>query len=68
MELTDHQLIAEAVLINHASVGKEETREEYRRYLQHFSQYLASAHDENLYTAKRKHVLLFMAHLDGRRP
>lgn len=64
MEITDEQLIAEAVLVNHASVGKAETREEYRGYLKHFSQYLSSVHGENFYTAKRKHVLLFMAHLE----
>lgn len=64
MELSDEQLIAEAILVNHASVGKEATREEYRGFLIHFSQYLASVHGESLYGAKRKHVLLFLAHLE----
>ncbi|HYQ78811.1 MAG TPA: tyrosine-type recombinase/integrase [Solirubrobacterales bacterium] len=64
MELTDKQLIAEAILVNHAGVGKEETREEYRGFIEHFSQYIQSVHGKTLYTVKRKHVLLFMAHLE----
>jgi integrase len=71
MDLSNEQLIAEAVLVNHAHVGKDTTRNEYRGFLVHFSQYLASVHGKTLYTAKRKHVLLFMAHLGqqgGKKP
>lgn len=64
MDLSNEQVIAEAVLVNHAHVGKEATRNEYRGFLVHFSQYLASVHRKTFYTARRKHVLLFMAHLE----
>ncbi len=64
MDLSNDQLIAEAILVNHARVGKQATLDEYRRSLGHFSEYLASSHGETFYTARRKHVLLFMAHLE----
>ncbi len=71
MNLSNDQLIAEAILVNHAHVGKPATLEEYRRSLTHFSSYLASVYGEDFYTARRKHVLLFLAHLEkqgGRKP
>jgi integrase len=64
MELSNEQLIAEAIEINHAGVGKIETLERYRGHLVHFSHYLASAHAKTFYTAHRKHVRLFMGHLE----
>lgn len=64
MELSDEQLIHEAIEINHAGVGDEKTQERYRNHLVHFSQYLASVHGVNFYEAKRKHVRLFMGHLE----
>lgn len=64
MGLSNDQLIAEAILVNHARVGKQATLDEYRRSLGHFSEYLASSHGETFYSARRKHVLLFMAHLE----
>lgn len=42
MELSDQQLIAEAIEANHAGVGKERTLDRYRGHLVHYSQYLAS--------------------------
>ena len=56
MDLSNAQLIHEAIEINHAAVGKGKTLERYRHHLVHFSQYLASVHGATFYTAKRKHV------------
>jgi len=64
MELSNAQLIAEAVEINHAGVGRETTLERYRDHLVHFGQYLASAQGQTFYTARPKHVRLFMGHLE----
>lgn len=64
MNIPDAQLIAEAIEINHAGVGKHKTLERYRDHLVHFSQYLASAHRVDFYSARRKHVRLFMSHLE----
>jgi integrase len=63
MNLSDDQLIAEAVAINHGNV-KPKTVARYQDHLIHFSQYLASAKGEDFYSAKSKHVRLFMAHLE----
>src|SRR5580765_588891 len=63
MDLSDTQLVAEAIEINHASVGKEKTLERYHDHLVHYSQYLASVHGKTFYTAGKKHVRLFMLHL-----
>ncbi len=70
MGLSDEKLIAEAVEVNHAKVGRS-TLERYEDHLVHFSQYLASAHGLDFYGARRKHVRLFMNHLEeqgGTRP
>jgi integrase len=64
MGLSNEQLIHEAIEINHAGVGKEATLERYRDHLVHFSQYLASVQGKDFYTAKAKHVRLFMGHLE----
>jgi integrase len=64
MELSNEQLIAEAVEVNHAGVRQESTRERYRDHLVHFSQYLASVFGVSLYTARPKHVRMFMNHLE----
>lgn len=64
MNLSNEQLIAEAVEINHRSVGNEKTLERYRDHLIHFAHYLASAHGVTFYTARSKHVRLFMSHLE----
>ena len=71
MSLSNEQLIAEAIEINHAGIGKEKSLERYRDHLTHFDHYLASAHGKDFYTAQRKHVRLFMGHLEkkgGERP
>lgn len=71
MDLSDGQLIAEAMLVNHAEVGKSDTLKEYRRLLEHFSEYLGSGYEATFYTARRKHVLMFMGHLEkqgGKKP
>src|SRR6188472_49176 len=71
MALSDEQLIAEAIEINHAGCGQEATLERYRDHLVHFSHYMASVHSKTFYTAKAKHVRLFMGHLaksGGERP
>jgi hypothetical protein len=44
MHLSDEQLIAEAIEINHAGIGKTAPLECYEDHLVHFSHYLASAH------------------------
>jgi integrase len=70
MELSDEQLIAEAIEINHAGIA-ERTLERYSDHLVHFSMYLASAHAVTFYAARRKHVRLFMGHLEkpgGKKP
>jgi integrase len=64
MDLSNEQLIAEAIEINHAGIGKTKTLERYEDHLVHFSQYLASAHGVTFYTARRKHIRLFMGHLE----
>lgn len=63
MELSDQQLIAEAIETNHAGVRKDRTLDRYRDHLVHYSQYLASAFGLTFYTARRKHVRMFMNHL-----
>lgn len=71
MGLSNEQLIHEAIEVNHAGIGKEPTLERYRDHLVHFNHYLASVHGATFYTAKRKHIRLFMAHLEkqgGARP
>lgn len=64
MELSNEQLIAEAIEINHAGVGKEKTLERYQDHLVHYDHYLASVHGATFYTARKKHVRLFMGHLE----
>jgi integrase len=61
---SDEHLIAEAIEVNHAGVGKEKTRDRYADHLLHYSQYLASVHGATFYTADKKQVRLFMAHLE----
>lgn len=64
--LSDDQLIAEAILVNHADIEGTKTLDDYRRCLVLFSEYLRSPFGEDFYTARRRHVLLFMAHLEKR--
>lgn len=63
MDLSDEQLIAEAVEINHACIESERTLRRYEDHLSHFSQYLASVHAKTFYSCRNKHVRLFMTHL-----
>ncbi len=63
MGLSNEQLICEAVECNHAGVGRL-TVERYRDHLVHFAQYLASVHKSDFYKANKKHVRLFMGHLE----
>ncbi|HYP55979.1 MAG TPA: site-specific integrase [Solirubrobacterales bacterium] len=63
MELSNEQLICEAVECNHAGV-KSSTLERYRDHLVHIAQYLASVHGSDFYRAKKKQVRLFMGHLE----
>jgi integrase len=70
MDLTNEQLIAEAIEVNHAGISDKSLRR-YEDHLVHFGQYLASAHGRTFYTAQRKHVRLFMNHLEregGQKP
>ncbi len=62
MELSNAQLIREAVEVNHKQV-KQRTIEKYEPYLEHFSGYLESTHGVSFYTAQRKHVVMFVSHL-----
>lgn len=64
MDLTNEQLIAEAVEITHAGIGKAATLERYRDHLVHYGHFQASAQGANFYTARSKHVRLFMGHLE----
>lgn len=64
MDLSNEQLIADAIEINHAGIGKDATLERYRDHLVHFDHYLASVHGATFYTARSKHVRLFMGHLE----
>lgn len=63
MELSDQQLIAEAIETNHVGVRKDRTLDRYRDHLVHYSHYLASVFGLSFYTARRKHVRMFMNHL-----
>ncbi len=63
MHLSSEQLIREAVSINHKRKPTRQTRKEYATDLGHFAEYLESAHRRNFYTAKRKHIAMFLDHL-----
>ncbi|HTT95487.1 MAG TPA: hypothetical protein VMF55_12505 [Solirubrobacterales bacterium] len=63
MELSNDQLIAEAIEIDHAGVNDRTVRR-YGDHLVHFGQYLASAQGVDFYGCRSKHVRLFMAHLE----
>jgi integrase len=65
MNLTARQLIDEAVAVNHARVKERATRREYGSDLDHFALYLESVSQRSFYTAERKHVLLFLDHLEA---
>lgn len=62
MRLTNEELIAEAIAINHREVAPR-TLAKYRRHIEHLDEYLASAHSLTLLDARRKHLRLFMTHL-----
>ncbi len=64
MQMSNEQLIAEAIELNHGGLAKEKTLKRYEDHLIHYSQYLASVHGATFYTGKRKHVRLFMGHLE----
>lgn len=64
MTRRSHSLIAEAVAVNHAQVGKQETLDRYRDHLEHYDAYLVSVSGVTATAAKRKHVALFMKHLE----
>lgn len=66
LNLSDQDLIHEAVAVDHAQVNNEGTLARYTGHLDHFAVYLASAHGQSFYSAKRKHVLMFMKHLEVR--
>lgn len=54
MELSDQQLIAEAIETNHAGVRKDRTLDRYRDHLVHFSHYLASVFGVSFYAPSRR--------------
>lgn len=60
--LTDAELIAEAIAINHRQAS-DKTIAKYLKHLEHYSAYLSSAFGLSICTAKRKHVIQFMNHL-----
>ena len=66
MNLSDHDLIREAIAVNHAEIENEMTLDRYGDHLDHFAVYLASVHQRTVLTAERKHVLMFMRHLEKR--
>lgn len=63
MHVTCEELIREAVQVNHKRTPNKVTLEDDRGDLAHFAEYLASAYGRNLYTAQRKHVVMFLNHL-----
>ncbi len=63
MDLTNDQLIAEAIEINHGGVN-DKTRRRYEDHLWHFAQFLAGVQGKDFYGCRSKHVRLFMAHLE----
>lgn len=62
---SDSALIREAIALNHSGITRG-TRAKYTKHLEHFSAYLASTHQRNFYTVKRKHVMLFLSHLEDK--
>ncbi len=64
MSLTNPALIREAIGINHAGVCRK-TLQKYQGHLTHFDAYLTSVHNATFYTAKTKHIILFLKHLEG---
>ncbi len=63
MDLSDAQLISETVALNHKGVA-DSTLRDYGKDLEHFSAYLQSVCGADFYRATRKHVLMFMRHLE----
>jgi|HubBroStandDraft_4_1064222.scaffolds.fasta_scaffold07412_7 site-specific recombinase XerD len=64
MNLTNQKLIAEAVRINHAEINKK-TLKGYQFQIEHFDEYITSVEKVSFYDVKRKHVLLYMKHLEA---
>ncbi len=60
----DTGLIEEAIAINHAQVKRERTLKDYARSLRHFAAYIASVCGVSIETAKRRHILTYMGHLE----
>ena len=60
----DAGLIEEAVMVNHAQIGKEKTLKDYTRNMRHFAAFVASSRGATITTAKRRDVLSFMRHLE----
>jgi integrase len=63
MDLTNEALIAEAVACNHKQLKTRRTRHEYETILSHWAVFL-DGHAATFYTAQRKHVLLFLSHME----
>lgn len=61
---TDAAIIEEAILVNHAQIRADRTLKDYKRNIRHFAAYIASACGVTLGTAKRRHVLAYMRHLE----
>ncbi|MGO9490066.1 MAG: tyrosine-type recombinase/integrase [Solirubrobacteraceae bacterium] len=61
--MSDEELINEAMAINHSQFGVT-TRYGYAICLRHFSEYLSSLHGATFYTARRRHVLQYLKHLE----
>lgn len=59
----DRGLIEDALDVNHAQV-KDRTLTDYARSLRHFAAYIASVCGEAIETAKRRHVLAYLRHLE----
>jgi len=64
MNLTNQQIIAEAIAINHPQIN-EKTLKGYKLQIEHFDEYITSVHKVSFYDVKRKHVLLYMNHLEA---
>lgn len=60
----DTGLIEEAIAVNHAQVKRDKTLKDYARSLRHFAAYIASVCGVSIETAKRRHILAYMRHLE----
>jgi site-specific recombinase XerD len=64
MNLTNQKLITEAIRVNHPKINKK-TLKGYQLQLEHFDEYITSVERTSFYDVKRKHIRLYMDHLEA---